>query len=363
MRGLTVCLGVAGFLGAPAAFQARHRNVINDERGVRSLIGGADVSPDASDGFWDHEGTAFSKVNLMLQIDPASDVTQPLLRLVSVMQKVRWGDHISIRRLTSHEAATLAGHYETTSEGDVLLMEDDTHRDETFQTPVNFPFDDSNIIARALKAVPRRGERYVVLTRKRVVPGSGLGGGSADGAFVLRALRGPTGPKETLSMGSDVPFLAGSDDVALVTGKGDEITPLPELDYDGHVHILIPDVHASTADAFRKARELLPTGVLTNDTSQIAEVTRSAMAFSGFRPFNALERCVGNEELVLLMKALGAAVPSRRFAMSGSGGACFVLEATDSEMADVRQLYRRPLLMVKTRFKRAADRDAEFIYI
>lgn len=87
-----------------------------------------------------------------------------------------------------------------------------THRktDQAFKTPVSFPFDDSNIISRALKMVTKDDQKYLVLTRKRVLPGSGLGGGSADAAFILKNLGDDIKPRKYLSLGSDVSFLASN---------------------------------------------------------------------------------------------------------------------------------------------------------
>jgi 4-diphosphocytidyl-2-C-methyl-D-erythritol kinase len=69
---------------------------------------------------------------------------------------------------------------------------------------------------------------------KIVPPGSGMGGGSADAAFVLSAMQGllgePLSPSDLHSvareLGADVPFfLRGG--TAMGRGRGDELTPVP----------------------------------------------------------------------------------------------------------------------------------------
>ena len=79
-----------------------------------------------------------------------------------------------------------------------------------------------NLIVRALGAVGRTARVHLV---KRVPPGAGLGGGSADAAAVLR-WSGSTDLSLAAGLGSDVPFcLVGGR--ALVRGVGEEVVPLP----------------------------------------------------------------------------------------------------------------------------------------
>ena len=79
-----------------------------------------------------------------------------------------------------------------------------------------------NLVGRALAAVGRRaGVRLV----KRIPPGAGLGGGSADAAAVLR-WAGCADPAVAAGLGADVPFcLAGGR--ARVSGIGEVVEPLP----------------------------------------------------------------------------------------------------------------------------------------
>jgi 4-diphosphocytidyl-2-C-methyl-D-erythritol kinase len=108
------------------------------------------------------------------------------------------------------------------------------------------------------QAVP--GARGAKITlRKRIPPGSGLGGGSSNAAATLLGLCRVWNlsvsqqqlHSQAAQLGSDVPFfLYGG--TALGIGRGDEIYPLPELPRANLV-VIVPFVHISTAEAYRAA--------------------------------------------------------------------------------------------------------------
>lgn len=79
-----------------------------------------------------------------------------------------------------------------------------------------------NLVARALVAVGRKAKVHVV---KRVPPGAGLGGGSADAAAILR-WAGCLDATVAVGVGADVPFcMAGGR--AMVRGVGEHVVALP----------------------------------------------------------------------------------------------------------------------------------------
>jgi 4-diphosphocytidyl-2-C-methyl-D-erythritol kinase len=80
----------------------------------------------------------------------------------------------------------------------------------------------SNLVTRALAVVERTAHVELV---KRIPPGSGLGGGSADAAAVLR-WSGSTDVGVAASLGADVPFCVRGGR-ALVRGVGEDLTRLP----------------------------------------------------------------------------------------------------------------------------------------
>ncbi|GFE54987.1 4-diphosphocytidyl-2c-methyl-D-erythritol kinase [Babesia ovis] len=364
MRHFQLCLAFASYLGAPSAFYTRHRNVVTSENEIRQLLYDPRDNHGTSDAFWDHRGIAFAKINLTLDIDPSSDITDSLLKLNSVMHKVLWGDHVSLKKLNNEQAGVLAKRFETTSEGDVLVMIDEMqHEDYEYDYNELFPFDDSNLIAKALRKARQDRERYMVLTRKRVLAGSGLGGGSADGAFVLKALSKTLDPIESLEMGSDNAFLQSDADIAFVSGRGEEVTTMAPLDYQGHLYILIPNERVSTPSVFKRARELIKRSELEERRLTKNDIVNQLKNFSKFKPHNALEACIENVNVKALLDLLITHCRSEQFGMSGSGSAFFVIGVNDEDVIRVRQDYGQPLMIVKTRFKQPGDDHAIFSYL
>jgi 4-diphosphocytidyl-2-C-methyl-D-erythritol kinase len=143
------------------------------------------------------------------------------------------------------------------------------------------PRDSRNLVWKALALVHarvrgRRGEpRGVHVTLKKRIPAeAGLGGGSADAAATLLAatrlwrldLDLASLARLAALLGSDVPFfLAGG--TALGTGRGDDVSPLPEPPPTPIV-IVKPRFGVATAEAYRwvdedrRPRPRRPTRVL-----------------------------------------------------------------------------------------------------
>jgi 4-diphosphocytidyl-2-C-methyl-D-erythritol kinase len=100
--------------------------------------------------------------------------------------------------------------------------------------PGAVPLGPDNLVARALAAVGRNAGVQVV---KRIPPGAGLGGGSADAAAVLR-WAGCADLAVAASLGADVPFCV-TGGRAMVGGVGESVTPLPHEDRR-YVLLLVP---------------------------------------------------------------------------------------------------------------------------
>ena len=118
--------------------------------------------------------------------------------------------------------------------------------------------DDSNLAVRAAKLMlpPEAG---VTIALHKVIPmGSGLGGGSADAAAVLKALNEmfeigyEKGRLDTLgiSLGADVPFALHAGTIR-AEGIGQILTRLPSLP-KWHILIVKPEESASTAEIYRR---------------------------------------------------------------------------------------------------------------
>jgi len=116
-----------------------------------------------------------------------------------------------------------------------------------------------NLIVRAAKALRRHTGVNVganLELTKRIPIGAGLGGGSSDAAAALVLLDALWGlrlqpsvlQKLAAEIGSDVPFfLTGG--LALATGRGEIIRPLPDL-VDCGVVVCTPPIEVATADVY-----------------------------------------------------------------------------------------------------------------
>ncbi len=98
---------------------------------------------------------------------------------------------------------------------------------------------------------------FAIEITKRIPVGGGLGGGSADAGAVLRVLRAldPEPPPATTllqwaaQLGADVPFMTTESPLALGSGHGEILMPLPALPARGVV-LYVPGYRVSTRDAY-----------------------------------------------------------------------------------------------------------------
>ena len=114
--------------------------------------------------------------------------------------------------------------------------------------------------AEALRAWAARPlPRLALALRKRIPVGAGLGGGSSDAATALRlavhawglAIGEDALTTIALGLGSDVPFFLGASPVALVSGRGEAVEPLPAAGVAGTGVLLVSgEGKPSTAEIF-----------------------------------------------------------------------------------------------------------------
>ncbi len=130
-------------------------------------------------------------------------------------------------------------------------------------TNLNFlPIDDRNIAVKAAKAffakLGKTDAGADISIFKRIPVGAGMGGGSSDGAAVLRALNTFTGKPFSrteleimgAALGSDIPFcVAGG--TSLAEGKGEVLSVLPSFP-DCRFVIVKPRFSVSTPELFAK---------------------------------------------------------------------------------------------------------------
>lgn len=194
------------------------------------------------------------------------------------------------------------------------------------------PMAEDNLCRRALETVREVvGERPAVglSVTKHIPVGAGLGGGSADAAFVLRWAqcrypdRRSALAAAAVRLGMDVPFLLEAYEAARATGRGERLEALPPL-AGGWLVLAYPGWPVATAAVYAAydrvgspdppragaVVDALRRGVIPSELGNQLESAAWAVApaLADFR--RLLER---------------AGAPSRRTALTGSGSTYLVL--------------------------------------
>ncbi len=192
---------------------------------------------------------------------------------------------------------------------------------------------DNLVLRAAQRARAGSGERAALRLTKNLPVASGLGGGSADAAAVLRALRGlygidPGEPGAWADLGADIPVcLLGRP--ALVAGMGEKLTPLRSMPSLPAV-LANPAEPSSTAAVFnalggrfgKPLAEPLPTPADMRCPEALAEWLAQARN-DLTRP--AIETLPAIGEVLAALSSAPDALLAR---MSGSGATCFGLFPT-----------------------------------
>ena len=214
------------------------------------------------------------------------------------------------------------------------------------------PLDDTNLCLRAAKlffkktGIPCDG-LHIDLT-KRIPMQSGLGGGSADAAAVLRGLRKLYRPEMMIKdlermaaeLGSDVPFCVRSV-TAMVRGRGEQLLKLPKLPLCWFV-ICKPEFSFSTAEMYAKLDEKKP--VSSIDTlGLIKALEYQDMQEISDRLGNCFEGVLEESSEIFAIKNRLLALGARNACMSGSGSAVYGLFTREDEAkaaaAELQKIY------------------------
>ena len=202
------------------------------------------------------------------------------------------------------------------------------------------PLDDTNLCLRAAKlffkktGIPCDG-LHIDLS-KRIPMQSGLGGGSADAAAVLRGLRKLYRPEMMIKdlermaaeLGSDVPFCVRSV-TAMVRGRGEQLLKLPKLPLCWFV-ICKPEFSFSTAEMYAKLDEKEP--VSSIDTlGLIKALEYQDMQEISDRLGNCFEGVLEERSEIFAIKNRLLALGARNACMSGSGSAVYGLFTQEDE--------------------------------
>lgn len=208
----------------------------------------------------------------------------------------------------------------------------------------SIPTDERNLAWKAARVffdrIGREPDGIEIRITKRIPVGSGLGGGSADAAAVLRALnRHYDNPLSILalaelgaSIGSDVPFctVCGT---AMVEGRGEQTRKLPDMP-DCCFVVCKPQFSCSTPELYKELdaavigkrpnHQAMESALLAGDLGKIAE-----------NICNVFDPVVTKDHLELnYIKSIFNSYGSVAQQMTGSGSAVFAI-VTEFEFAAV----------------------------
>ena len=199
-------------------------------------------------------------------------------------------------------------------------------------TGLPVPCDESNLVARAARALAARLRRptadAAIRLEKKIPVGAGLGGGSSDAARALELLsrlwESNLSREEIVSLaaslGSDVPFfLVGGE--AEVSGRGEIVSPRSDSPVEDLL-VVVPPFSISTADVYARHRSRA-------DVPEPLEIPPLEIDFSGkfFGPNDlALAVLEINSEVGILL-GLARSLASE-VTITGSGSAIVLRGAT-----------------------------------
>ncbi len=192
---------------------------------------------------------------------------------------------------------------------------------------------ENNLCLKAYDEVKKRFPdlpAVAVHLHKAIPMGAGLGGGSSDGAFMVKLLNDQFGlgmsveEMETIaaSLGSDCPFFIQNTPI-LATGTGTTLEPF-RVDLSGkYLGVVYPNVHVSTQEAYGGTKPAVPVTpvaeILTGPIRQWKGLLVNDFEGSIFPNHQELR---AEKEKMYEMGAIYAA-------MSGSGSAVFGIFETD----------------------------------
>lgn len=187
---------------------------------------------------------------------------------------------------------------------------------------------ETNLVIKALQQVKERRSipPIDIHLLKKIPSGAGLGGGSSDGAFMLRLLNDAFQLQFTeeeltrmaATLGTDAPFFIGNRP-ALATGIGDRLEPI-DLNLSGYFLLLVkPDIEVSTKKAYTMVTPATPEMSIREIVCQPVSEWKRALK-NDFEP-PILKRYPTIARIKRQLYDMGALYAS----MSGSGSSVYAL--------------------------------------
>ncbi len=266
-----------------------------------------------------------AKVNLLLEV--IGSRPDGYHELVMVLQSIDLADELLLRPLAGHQVRLVCDHPQV-------------------------PQDQSNLAVKAAKLMqstfPDQASGVEIQLRKQIPIGAGLAGGSTDAAAVLVGLDlmwnlGLTQDELhplAAKLGSDVPFCI-SGGTALALGRGEELSPLPDLDRLYAVLAKYRSLAVSTPWAYQTYRQQFQATYAQTAAEQderrrngpsvplLSAIAHRDPVQIGQALHNDLEKVVLPEQsAVAHLRETLAQMPVLGTMMSGSGPTVFALTET-----------------------------------
>ncbi len=279
-----------------------------------------------------------AKVNLALSIGGprAGDGYHPIC---SWMVRVSLGDDLTLERIGGN---TAQGPSLNGSEYSI-----DWAADAPVKSDIDWPVE-KDLIVKAHRLVEARVGRALpvkAVLRKRAPVGAGMGGGSSDGAGMLRGLNELFDLKLSreamvemaAKLGSDVAFFLGGGS-GVISGVGEKIDEAP-LSAPIYLAMILPELHCNTRAVYLKFDEMGGKSA-TVDERRVWNVVKKGSPHPSPLPggegaeslFNDLtEAAFGVEPRLRELHARCAAAAGRKVHVTGSGAAMFVVCGSEAE--------------------------------
>ncbi len=236
---------------------------------------------------------------------------------------------------------------------DIISLYDNIYIKKSRKTEIKFiskwEIPEKNTVSKLISILKKKYNFEVeIKIVKNIPPGSGLGGGSSDAAFVLiylnKLFNFGLKLKEMVeigkNIGSDVPLFFYRKR-CIIKNYGEKIIPCK--DFELYYLLLIPEIQIITKDVYNKLDEIGEYGRLTECEERvrilIEKIQDGDIKMVENNIFNRLEKvCFEIEKQLKEVRDEVEKITKKRFFITGSGGTLFSVYKEREEVAKVSNL-------------------------